>query len=492
MKTNAIFRGKWFKFLMIAISLIYLFFPNNNHLADSLDYGASVKFGLDLFYAHHLLFNYFNRLLFIAVNPIFPSLDALKFIQFINASVTILSLFLLQKIIYKQTGDNTKANIWTFFVACSFGVMRFAVEAETYVIPIFFSLISTLFYQRYLTNSKYITIFLSGLFASIACLFHQIHLFWGIGLFIGLIYNKNIKSLGWYLLSTPLVLIIYSVVLVTYYKTGLSFENLFKFLAEYYFNSKAETSIGLSNFVITAITFFRTFFQVHGLVPEVLRLLPFSYIIIPIVVTLIGYSVILFFKSLKINSKNKISEFERTHLIIFTLQFAFAFYSMGNSEFMVMLAFLIPLFIHVFIELDMSVVKNLAFAMLIWNFTFAILPNHIFDYQNNKVLTEFIHNHPDKVFILKERNLLANQYFYEYGIQKCPDIIESDKTDLIKKFKINGYVFYTDILSKKVPYNRVDFTSKTSETNLKFVKHIKHFNSDMGGFYIDEVEYTHL
>ena len=435
--TNEIFRGKWFKFILILVSLVYLLFPNNNHLSDSLGYGASVKFGLDLFYAHHLLYNYFNYLLYSAINPFWPSLDALKFMQFINASATILSLLVINKIITKQTGNELKANIWTLFIASSFGVMRFAVEAETYVLPILFSLLSSFYYQKYTFYNKPISIFLSGFFASIACLFHQIHLFWGIGLFIGLVYNKKLKSLAWYLFSTPLVLIVYSVVLVSYYKTSFSFDHLLKFLAEYYYSSQADTGIGLNNFVISAITFFRTFFQVHGLVPEVLRLLPWSYVISVIVISLIGYSAFTLFKTTQINLKNNFSEFERTHFIIFVLQFAFAFYSNGNSEFMVMLTYLIPLFIPVFVKLDMLTVKTISLAMILWNVTFAILPNHIFDYQNNKILTAFIHNHPDKVFILKERSFIVNQYFYEYGIQEYPRVIALNKTELITKLKKN-------------------------------------------------------
>jgi len=483
-----VFRGYSFKIMLLLFSFLYLLFPNNNHLVDSLGYAGNVKFGVDLFAAHHLLYSYFNYLLFVCMKFAFPSVDAIRLMQFVNGIFALLCLFLLRKIILKQTSNVTRANAWTAFVGCSFGFMRFAVEAEVYIIPIFFSLLSSYYCLNYLQNNKLKDVFLSGLFASIACLFHQIHLFWGIGLFIGFLSLKKIKPLFLFLLSTPIVLIIYSLVLVYYNHVQFSFYNLFHFLAEYYFSAQADVSVGSSNIIITGITFFRTFFQVHGIVLEVLRLFPLFYLVIPVVVILLLYSIVRLVKTIKINGLSLAKvPFERIHLIIFILQFIFAFYSHGNSEFMVMLPFLMAFFIPIFFELDLIGIRILALSMLIWNFMFAIFPNKVFDYQNNKALVSVIASNPDKVFILKERNAVVNLYFYEFGVLESGRIVDNDSKGTIRKLKLKNACFCTDVFFKKLPYSRVDFTSSSNYGNLIFTRHLIKIPAALGDFYVDEV-----
>ena len=272
---------------LLIVLVIYFLFPNNNLSVDSLDYGSSVKYGVDLFSPHHLLYNYFNFVLFSVIKVVLPAIDALKFMQFTNALFTVLSLLLLRKLILKLTNDKDKADIWTFFVATCFGVMRFAVEAETYVMPIFFSIISSYYYFNYLRNKRLINILLCSIFISVACLFHQIHLFWGIGLFFGLLFFGKTNHVLVFSGTTLLVPFVYSLVLVIHYQINFSFENLVRFLGDYYFSDNADVKIGLINLIITPITFFRTFFQVHGVVAEVLRLIPIFFIIIPIVLFII-------------------------------------------------------------------------------------------------------------------------------------------------------------------------------------------------------------
>jgi hypothetical protein len=487
-KTDLLFSGYWSYLLFSGLTIVYLFFPTNTHLADSFDYGASVKYGYKLFSAHHLLYNYSNHLIFKGVQTILPTVDALKVMQFTNAVFAIFCLLLLRRILKTQFNNEVKANIWTLFVGCSFGLMRFATEAETYIIPIFFSLLSSFHYQNYLNSKKDKYILYSGLMASIACLFHQIHLFWGIGLFLGFLKTKRFKSVFLYLVTTPLVLVVYSIVLVYYNKAAFSGYNLFRFLAEYYFSAKADVQVGTSNLVITIITFFRTFFQVHGTILEVLKLQPATYIAIILAVTLLFISIFKFSKSVKFHLSNKEKPFEWTHFIIFVLQLGFAFYSHGNSEFMVMIPFLIAIFYHLFLDFNLAVIKYLAVMLFIWNFTFGIYPNQHYDYQNNKTLLKIIKDNPDKIFILKESYLIVNQYFYEYGEYNCYRILDNDDKPAIKKLKRSGAVFYTDVFTKQTAYSRVEFTLNLNYRNLVFIRHINPVRTTLGGFYIDEVK----
>lgn len=480
----------WFKLSMFIIALCYLLFPNNNHLGDSLGYAASVKYGMDLFSPHHLLFSYFYFVIFKAVSFIFPSLDALRFMQFGNGIFALFSLFLLRKILVLRTNDSVKANLWVLFVACSFAVMRFAVEAETYILPVFISLLSSYYYLKYLKTSRLVNIFLCGFFASLACLFHQIHLFWGIGLFVGLLlFTRRLKPLFLFFVPTPIVLIVYSLVLVLFNHVDFSVINLFRFLADYYYSDNADVSVGTSNVIITAITFFRTFFQVHGLVVSVLRLSWLTYLVVAIVLILTGYSVIKLIRTIEFEkiSRSK-SIFELTHLAIFVLQFGFAFYSHGNSEFMVMLPFVLAVFLSMYIRVDLVALRNLSIAMFIWNMIFGILPNHFLDYQRTKIMSKIVHDNSDKVFIVREKTALVNQYFYDFGMIENQRVIESTDKKSIRKFKAENAVFYTDILTKQMPYTRVNFTEDVSLANLKFVRHVVPVKSSLADYFVDEVK----
>ncbi len=475
--------------LSAVIFIIYFFFPNNNFSLDSLGYGSEVKHGGNLFAAHHLLYNFFNWIVYKTISFVIPTIDALRLMQFVNAVFAIGSLLLLRKIIIKQVNDVVKSNILTLFVASCFGIMRFAVEAEAYIIPIFLSLSASFFFYQFLINKKIANVFLSGIFISAACLFHQIHLFWGIALFAGFLRIRNLKSIIAFCLTVLLVPIVYSLVLVFYLKINFTLDNLLRFAAEYFFSDKANFDFGWQNFFITPITFFRTFFQVHGIVADILRLIPVLYLIIPVVIILVFLFFRNLFKTLKIRKfSNKLQPFEFTHLLAFVLQFGFAFYSHGNSEFMVMLPFLLVLFLPSLIDFDMLAIKYLTVAMLVWNFFFAVFPNNIFNYQNNQALVKIIDENPDKTFVLKESGFVSNLYYYETGKMDFERFIDASDEKALSRLQENQLVF-SDVFSKKVPFNRGNLVSPIDIENFVFVNHVKWIPSDLRGYYVDVVMY---
>lgn len=479
------FRKYWFAFSILVVGSIYICFPNHNPMFDSLAYGGNVKYGNDLFSAHHLLYEYFNYLIFKTVCVIFPATDALHLMQFVNAMFALLCLQLVYKIIKQQTSDNEKSKFWTFFIATTFGFMRFSVEAEVYIIPIFFSLFSSLYFLKYLKTSKASNVFIAGFFASVACLFHQIHLFWGIGLFIGLLCTSKVKPLFYYLISTPIVLFSYIMVLVYYNDIEFTVSNLYQFMAQYYYTEGAEVGIGLSNLLITSITFFRTFFQVHGIVMDLLKMNSYLYALIPLVLCLLIYSIVLFVKSVRVLKRNfHNANFEKTHLIIFMLQFGFAFFSNGNSEFMVMLPIVMALFIPYFIDFNLRSLLGFSISMLIWNFSFCIYPNNQFNFMNNKMLSTVIHENPTKIFVLKEGDFVCNQYYYIYGYSPKNHVFEAD--DEIILTELDNKLVLTDILTKRIPYNRNSYLGAfDNKSNLVFVKHEQFIDSSLGGYFVD-------
>jgi hypothetical protein len=478
-----------FKYKILLLAIIYLWLPNNNHLADSYSYGAGVKYGVELFQAHHLLYTWINYIFFNTVSAL-VNVDALHLMQIINSTIAILCLLLLNRILVLQQVDRTKAEWLTLAVGCSFGIIRFAVEAEVYIFPIFFSLLSSYFFLKYIKKEHWLYSFLSGLFATIACLFHQIHLFWGIGLFVGWMLTGKVKNALLYLSSTPLVLIGYSLVIVFYEKTNLTPTSLFHYLANYYYSDAADVSLGLKDILISAITLFRTFYQVHGLVYEMFAKFIIPSILVSIVTVFFAIKGLLaFFKTpqrLKLSFKKKI--FEQTHLVILILQFSFACYSHGNSEFMVMLPVLIAMLIILFENMSLRFIQYLTLSMIIWNLYMGLLPNHYLDYYNNGKVAQLLHDNPLKIIVIDDRTVLVNTYFYRYGKSENPNIVQIDDRKKINKIIDSNTLVWTGMLSRKEIYNRVNFTREKPSVNLKFVRHILPVKCSLGSYYIDEVQ----
>jgi len=90
----------------------------------------------------------------------------------------------------------------------------------------------------------------------------------------------------------------------------------------------------------------------------------------------------------------------------------------------------------------------------------------------------------DSYFILAENLKVSAQYKYIYGndlssrikgINDKPDTIDTD-------------TFYTDLLSKSLPFSRASMVSEKAIVDLKFIDHLQEINSFHGIYYIDKVE----
>jgi len=469
--------------LFFLFSIIYLFIFNNNSTLDAWSYASDVKFAKDLFNPHHILYNPFFLFLTNFVQQFVPSFDVLSIMKFTNGIFAIFSLYVLYKILNLSSLKINQINMWIFFVGSSFAVLRYGTENETYIIPIYFSLLSSFYYYRYIkVKSKLSYILLSGIFGSIACLFHQIHIFWLLGIFMGFVFTKNIKSIFLFFTTTLIIPLTYVGILTAIIPTNLTLNYLFKFILNDYYNGNASASISIINFILTPISFLRSFFQVHGIILDFIRINPItSILIIILVIYFIQKSI---FHKKYIFKRNKILIFNKIHLGIFFLQLTFAFISQGNAEFMVMIPFLIPLFLPFYFEVNFKSIKYLSIAMLLWNLSFAIIPNHIYDYYNNDKLIEIIKNNPKKIFLLREKNKIINEYFYKNGKTLSNRVF--DKSEDLKFLK--NKMVYTDILTKKMPYSRASIVEKDEDIKFTFINHIKQIPCFLGTYYIDEIE----
>lgn len=479
-----IFRNSEIILLFSFFSILYLFTFNNNSTLDAWGYASAVKYGKDLFNPHHILYNPFFFFLTNFIRQFKPSLDILRIMKFTNGLFAIFSLLTLYTILNLSSLKRKQINMWIFFVGSSFAVLRYGTENETYIIPIYFSLLASFYYYKYIdVKPKINYVFLSGVFASIACLFHQIHIFWLFGIFIGFVLTKNIKSILLFFSTTLIIPLTYIGILTSISSAKLNPMNLFRFVLNDYVTGSASASIDGMNFILTPISFFRSFFQVHGIILDFIRINPITSSIV-IVFVIYFFQKSISHKKLSLKKNNQLHIFNKIHLGIFISQLIFAFISGGNAEFMVMIPFLIPLLIPFYFEVNYKSIRYMSIAMILWNTSFAIIPNHIYDYHNNGKLIEIIKRNPDKIFLLKEKNKIINKYLYQNGESISHRVFDkSEELNLHENKRI-----YTDILTKKMPFSRAVMVEKKENFEFTFIHHIEQVPSFLGNYYIDEIE----
>lgn len=422
----------------LLLGFIYLIFPTNNSTVDAYSYAADIRYNWELLNPHHLLYSAFGAgVKYLQAGIYNISVEELSLMKTINAISAGISLFILGKTLKKTGSKNWKIFSLLILAGSAFGFMRFATENETYILPLAFSLGGTYYWFEAQESKNSWQYFLSGSLLSLACLFHQIHFFWWLGLGIPLLLfpgNKLKKksSLASFFLPALIVPAAYS--LAVYYTIGhVSPGNFIHFIFREFYRGNVETEIGLNNFLLTGINFVRTWVQVHGNMVKLIQLFPLLILSGIISITLVCYGVLLGFRQ-----KPSI---EKKHLIypvstVISLQISFAFYSVGNAEFMVMLP---PL-----ICLSMACLKNweykpylfIGFGILTWNLFLAIIPAHFLQLSGHSKLRDYIMAHNDTIFLVNDKVQMETEILYYTG--KYPDnIIPSPEYCQIKFGKID-------------------------------------------------------
>ena len=192
----------WSILIIIFIGIVYVMFPSINNTNDSYMYASDVREGIDLFYPHHLLYNAFNYLW----TQLFNINVTLKFLCFSNSIFAVGCLLCFRKILLKQLSQ-LDISYYILLVSSCWGFMRYATDSETYIIPLFFSLLASC-YSLYKKS-----FFITSLLAGIACLFHQIHFFWWLGLGLLAFYESDrLKNILLYIGGALIVPITYILV----------------------------------------------------------------------------------------------------------------------------------------------------------------------------------------------------------------------------------------------------------------------------------------
>ena len=418
-------KSYWVPLLAVAFTILYLAFPTNNSSVDAYYYAASVKYNGELFHPHHLLYNVTFRLFFNL--PFFNSeeIDILQGMKMVNSFIGGLCLFLFS-LLLKRTGRSIKEIFGIILLTgSSFVVMRYSSENEVYLIPLAFSLSSSVIYQDYLKSRSLTRLLISGLLASIAVLYHQIGMFWWLGLFIGLIFFRHSWKLKLVFVTTAIpVILIYSIVVFRLPEFENNFTGIFKFALRDYLSSGFDKTPGWENLFFTPVNLIRSFIQIHG---YIFRMIGKNILwIIPGLVSMLLIGVVFGRKGFLIGKTELVNRpFFITHLLILGFCIVFAFFAEGNAEFMVMVPFLGFLILFSKIKIRDRSMILFGIALLVWNVSYGLIPRNNFEFTNYSMLQSWIKKNPDATFVLKSDQQVISRLYYQSEIEVYPQIIKS-------------------------------------------------------------------
>lgn len=306
-------------------------------------------------------------------------------------------------------------------------MLRFATENETYIQPLLLALLASQAWGRAigLPARRMGGLLLAGTLAALACLLHQLMVWWWLGLLLGLRPWQSPRALRGtlaYLLPAGLVPLAYAWVLLGQGQP-LGLGSLLRFALHDYVAGGAQVSIGFKSLLLTAINLVRTAGQVHGNLLPLLRHWPLALGTVALACFALGIYAVLGLRvstaKLRLNTAPgappAAALVRRTHGVIFLLHLLFAAQAAGNAEFMVMLPALAALAGAggALAAWAPRRVAALGAALLGWNLTFGLVPAHRLVYTDaGAALRARVRAQPRAWFLLLDPNLLRNQLHY--------------------------------------------------------------------------------
>jgi hypothetical protein len=478
------------KWLAAGFTLLYLLLPNANPSSDAVGYAATQRWDSLHFSPHHLLYHLFWALLLKSLFFL-HDLNMLWLMQAGNSLVAGGILLLCGALMQKIRPEYTRASLLS--IGSSFGLMRFATENETYMLPLFFGLLA-LWISQGKHRRKWIW---TAWMLALSMLFHQSYVFWWLA-FVGYAY----KSAG----RIP-ALIVLSAMLPTaaVYQLAawMEGEPLWRFIFHDVYEGGVQTSLSLRNVYMTPVSFLRSFLQLHGYMFWSWKQDGIWYIAASSAsAALLLFAGLQLIRGLQKPSAHRLWRFFL--LPAFGLHFLFAFYSEGNAEFMVMLPLLLVLGASACTMVKPRSLWFAGWAMLFWNLIHGLLPWHFRDfYGHEQLLHKLADGPPDVCLVSEEPVMMRNLYYYHFGLQNSNLILDSPEWAVSKGKSAESaiaaidsvlkqpfrFVWYADY--SRYMLNRAAFAGKKSEeaTMNGFRFNVKDSLQNMNGIqYIYELE----
>ncbi len=417
-------RGWGERLVVAALTLLVLLLPTANSTLDAWYYAACVRWQHDLLLPHHLLYNPLG-VLWTQILP--ADWDVLAGLKGLNALLFGGILLALRPVLRASGGHEAPVAPLLLVVGASFGLLRFATENEAYLAPLFVSLLGSVAWCRWAQTQRLGWVALAGALTAGACLLHQIHVWWWLAL--GLTTWLAGRPLRWgaaFAYVGPALIVPLTYLIAAHHEGyPLTPNGLTTFIFHDYVVNGATPSAGLKSFLLTPINLIRTFGQVHGSGLALARAFP-----VPV-----GAAVLLTLALLwrarrmwagrrRVGGELAVSErlVARGHALVLVLHVAFAAINDGNAEFMVMVPPLLAVLAAAWGQWRKPALWAAGAALLVWNLTFGLLPQHFLTLNLSETLLTRIQAAPRAAFLLTDQHLPENQLTYRTGQFLWPNL----------------------------------------------------------------------
>jgi len=436
------------KVLPVLFTLLYLSSPSQNPTADAYDYAAGLKWGFDLFEAHHLLHQLPVWFIYKALQATGYQVDALEL------STALSSLYLggllltvAQILKIKQVGSFQIIGI-LLILGLSASIMRFSTINEVYILPIAMSSLGILYFEKYNLSKSLGQGIVAVLALTIAILVHQIQIWWWLAIALACLYGKDWKMLALFFGSTFLIVLAYHLVAIYYYDIPNSFFSSWLLFTDVYQKPGGTSALSLTSghFLLTAISFIRTWITIP--VSEY-----FAVFLWPIVIfgsIVVGYGVFIGLKSLKFRPKFVFSWELGTILMLLV----FSLFSMGNIEFLVGLPVLVMFYCTKF-SFPNSSLYWIACGLAIANLPAQLFYHHNENFSSTEEFYSYSIVEPRPALLIRKPEMDAYS-LYETGKVADWAIYPSSVKICDSVARLNR-CFYTDINPQKNTSSRADW-----------------------------------
>jgi len=412
--------------ILILFLILYLVFPAGSSTLDAWYYASSVKYNSDIFHPHHLLYNLLGSVF--CFLPVKIGIDILAALKVMNTIFAILSLLVVQRILYLLKADATMVVLISCLCGVSFSVMRYATENETYIVPLFFALLATYEFLKWTLSGENKHVVSTAIWIILSVLFHQVFFFWWMGLMIGFISLKRISHLLIYLLVSLAGPAVY---LIAIYLTrgNIKPDTITDFLLGI-LRTNSYMGITAKGLFLSLASLIRSFIQIHGYMLNMIK--SNILFIIPAVISVSVFIMSLFRLPARRHKVENL-RFTLTIYLIIIMQFIFAVFSYGNVKFMVMIPVLTFILIPVLTFNSKKWLRLILTGLAIWNISYGLIPLHLKSSAPEQFMCDESRQSREVIVIASDKQLLKNMIHYQTGTADPGNIYKSPAS-----FKIKG------------------------------------------------------
>ncbi|QKG53295.1 hypothetical protein [Hymenobacter sp. BRD67] len=278
------------------LTAVCLALPTRNPTGDAWYYAACSRWGQELLQPHHLLYNAIGWLWLqlVGASGAAPAgLPAITWLQTLNALTAGACLLVLARLLARAGAPGAAIPAWLLLVGSCFGMLRFATENETYILPLLLALLASLAWAQacHTLGARWRWLVLAGLLAALACLVHQLMVWWWLGLLLGLRPWRGRAGVRLGLVyGLPALLVPVAYVLAA---PASGVAGVVRFALHDYLTGSARVELGGRSLLLTGISVIRTVGQVHGNMGPLLAHWPVGLGLIGLIsIVLIAYGVL--------------------------------------------------------------------------------------------------------------------------------------------------------------------------------------------------------